>query len=153
MNERVPQLIEVWFDGACWPRNPGGHASYGYSIQFDGIEQKAGTGYVGFGDEMSNNVAEYCGVLAALEYLLERGHVGARVIVYGDSDLAIRQLSGRWKAKKGMYIPYYLRAMAAVVKFRDITFKWIPREQNEWADELSRDALAQRGIDTRTHRW
>src|SRR5450432_340898 len=61
------QEYTAWFDGACGPINPGGTASYGVMIK-----DQAGTilvrerGLVGEGSTMSNNVAEYAGVLHIL---------------------------------------------------------------------------------------
>ena len=60
----------AWFDGACGPINPGGTATFGVVVR-DG----SGTvllkehGLVGRGSAMSNNVAEYAGVLHILRYL------------------------------------------------------------------------------------
>ena len=47
---------------------------------------------------MSNNVAEYAGVLHALKCL--SSCPPGRVTIYGDSNLVINQLNGRWRIKK-----------------------------------------------------
>ena len=86
----------AWFDGACGPVNPGGTATFGVVIKnSDGIVLLKEHGYVGHGSGMSNNVAEYAGVLHVLKYLAPR--LPGRVTIHGDSNLVINQLNGRWR--------------------------------------------------------
>lgn len=53
---------------------------------------------------------------------------------------------GKWKAKKGLYIENYKIAKALAKKFENINFEWIPREQNDKADILSKFPLIEKGI-------
>jgi ribonuclease HI len=97
------QGILAWFDGACEPINPGGTASFGVVIKGeDGTVISEAHGLVGRGDAMSNNLAEYAGVLHILKYLSSRPP--GRVTIHGDSNLVINQLSGRWRIRKGLYL-------------------------------------------------
>lgn len=134
--------IEAWFDGACGPINPGGHAGYGALIKIDGESAWFDTGYCGHGPKMSNNVAEYSGLIAILDKL--RDFPPSEVIIRGDSMMVIEQMSGRRKAKSGLYLEYCWRAkdlLSEVRKHHDsIRFEWIPREQNTECDALSKDA-------------
>jgi probable phosphoglycerate mutase len=57
---------------------------------------------IGKGKAMSNNVAEYAGVLRILKYLSSRPP--GRVTIRGDSKLVINQLNGKWHIKKGLYL-------------------------------------------------
>ena len=46
----VPKdMITIYFDGLCRPRNPGGVATYGYVVYKDGKKVKSGSGVVGSG--------------------------------------------------------------------------------------------------------
>lgn len=133
-------MIEVYFDGACTP-NPNGIVSYGAVIIQDKkllytISQKANIS----SDKTSNNVAEYCGCIAALKYLLSRNLEKEKVIFYGDSKLVIEQMTGKWQVGDGLYVEYAIRARFDAHLFKDISFVWIPREQNTEADLLSRKA-------------
>ncbi len=93
----------AWFDGACEPVNPGGTASLGVVIKGeDGTVLLKDHGVVGKGKAMSNNVAEYAGVLRILKYLSSRPP--GRVTIHGDSNLVISQLSGKWCVRKGLYL-------------------------------------------------
>lgn len=86
----------------------------------------------------TNNVAEYTGALYAIKRARELG--ATQVELCMDSKLVIEQLSGNWKIKNE-----YLRQLANDVKYHskglEITYKWIPREQNSIADELSNKAM------------
>ncbi len=135
------ESIIVNIDGLCEPVNPGGIATYGYVIKnADGslIARKAGV--VGKGPEMSNNVAEYAALCECLELLLQRRMADSIITVKGDSKLVINQMGGDWKFHKGLYKEKYLEAKLLANKFTRLSFQWVPREQNEEADSLTREA-------------
>lgn len=138
--------IEAWFDGACEPVNPGGHATWGISVKRGDRIIAEESGHVGHGPKMSNNVAEYAGLLRVLEIV--SGTTG-RVIIRGDSKLVIQQMKGHWKIKGGLYAPYPTVAKNAL-KHPQLagrcSFEWIPRDQNSRCDVLSKRELIKRGI-------
>ena len=138
--------VEVWYDGCCEPVNPGGHAACGVLIRCNGKTLLQESRYIGHGPRMSNNVAEYSGILAALEYLLQAGLTRHRVTLRGDSMLSVRQMSGEWRVRGGLYLPYWQRARELAGQFPDISFVWIPREENSEADALSKAGLKEKGI-------
>ena len=87
----------------------------------------------------TNNVAEYKAVLAAIELANEIAPE-AKLLVRMDSKLVVEQMSGRWKIKnEGMQELSVL--MAKAIGSRDVTFEWIPREQNSKADSLANEAM------------
>ena len=142
-------MLEVYIDGNCAPKNPGGAASYGVVVYRNGTQLWTKADIVGSGDKMSNNVGEYSGLLAFLEWFDKQPI--EEVIIYSDSQLLVNQMNGEWKVKKGLYIPYYQRAMILLLHnariWRDmISFKWIPREENWEADKLSKDILLAHGV-------
>lgn len=86
----------------------------------------------------TNNVAEYRGLIAGLE--MAREHVpDAELEVRMDSKLVIEQMAGRWKIKHVDMKPLALQAQRLVP--RDVTWTWVPREQNKPADALANAAL------------
>jgi hypothetical protein len=108
--------ILAWFDGACEPVNPRGTATFGVMIKDnDGSVLLKEHGLVGEGSTMSNNVAEYAGVLHVLRYLASR--LPGRVTIHGDSNLVINQLNGKWRVRKGLYLAI---AVEAVI-FQDLS--------------------------------
>lgn len=145
-------IITAWFDGACEPRNPGGHASYGALVRVGGETVLAESGYIGHGPRMSNNVAEYSGAIVVLRKIAELDGVAD---VRGDSRLVIEQLTGRWRVRTegGLYVPYYREAAAILAPIRKrVRLRWIPREQNAEADALSKAVLKERGVTFRLQR-
>ena len=131
----------AWFDGACGPANPGGTATYGVMIKDqDGTILVWEHGLVGAGCTMSNNVAEYAGVLHILKYLSYRPP--GRVTIHGDSKLVISQLAGKWRMRKGLYLSTAKEAKALLAHLHncgwEINLCWIPRAQNEECDALSK---------------
>ena len=137
-------MIECFFDGAVQPYNPGGHGGYGILIRKDCQTIYSEAVYIGRWRDLSNNVAEYAGMIAVFRYLLKQGITEARVC--GDANIVIEQLNGRWRAKSGAYLPYYHEAYALRVKLPSVKVEWIPREMNAGADELSKIAIGKRLI-------
>ncbi|GAA4048901.1 bifunctional RNase H/acid phosphatase [Streptomyces shaanxiensis] len=87
----------------------------------------------------TNNVAEYRGLLAGLRAALELDPTAA-VHVRMDSKLVIEQMSGRWKIKHPDMKPLAFEA-ARVLPPTQVTYEWIPREQNKHADRLANEAM------------
>lgn len=87
---------------------------------------------------MSCNVAEYNGLILGLEYLIEEGLTQETITVFGDSQLVIKQMFGHWKIKKGLYKSDALMTLHLLKQFSTIHGYWIPREQNEEADKMSK---------------
>lgn len=130
-----------YFDGGCGPDSPGGHGTFGAIVRdLDDNVLHSEAGYIGYGSEMTCNVAEYAGVISVMKFLLERNL--QKVVIHGDSDLVVKQMSGKWKAKKGLYLPYYMEAVKLRYQLPHVRFRWIPRELNTEADGLCRQALA-----------
>jgi probable phosphoglycerate mutase len=87
----------------------------------------------------SNNVAEYRGLiagLAAVRDLDPTATVEARL----DSKLVVEQLSGRWKIKHPDMRELAIRARNTLPPSQ-VTYTWVPREQNKHADRLANEAL------------
>ena len=98
----------------------------------------------------SNNVAEYSGFCAVLDYLLCQKLRGV-VIIRGDSKLVIQQMNGLWKVHGGHYVPFYHKAKHLLTVLRErnegnVKMEWIPREENGECDEFSKDVLRRMGI-------
>jgi ribonuclease HI len=98
---------------------------------------------------MSNNVAEYAGLIAVLEWLIEHDLCDTEIIVMGDSKLVIEQMFGAWKIKNGRYTTLALRARELVSRFENIRGEWISRDLHDVADELSKAALKRAGVKLR----
>jgi ribonuclease HI len=87
----------------------------------------------------TNNVAEYTGVVRALELARELG--ASEVYLLLDSKLIVEQLSGRWRVKDAKLIPLWAAARATLGGFRRWTATHVPRAQNGVADALANEAI------------
>src|SRR5918994_2147227 len=87
----------------------------------------------------TNNVAEYTGVVRALELAAE---LGAReVALMLDSKLIVEQLAGRWRVKGSKLIPPWERARGTLRGFDRWSAVHVPRAQNSAADALANEAI------------
>ncbi|MCW3128533.1 MAG: ribonuclease HI [Methanophagales archaeon] len=147
MGESDIENIEVHFDGACEPVNPGGIATFGFVIYKNGETVKAEKGLAcePFSSYASNNVAEYTAMLKALEFVIKNGLCGehAHITVKGDSQLTIRQMNGIYAVRAPRIIPLFKKANELTKNIKHIRFVWIPREQNTVADDLSHQAYTE----------
>lgn len=125
---------EIFFDGAAEP-NPG-EIGYGFTVSHNARFIHAQGGYLG---TQTNNFAEYCGLYFALKYCTNNNLNDLKI--HGDSDLVIRQMKKEWKCKNHNLREIYLDCLDLSTKIKNISFIWIPREQNEVADEISKRAL------------
>jgi len=125
---------QAWIDGGS--RGNPGPAGYGVHIQRDdgGIEElKAALGVT------TNNVAEYRGLLAALEWAAAAGV--AALHVRSDSLLLVQQMLGVYKVKNEGLKPLHARARALVREIGSVTFEHVRRERNTDADRLANEAM------------
>jgi ribonuclease HI len=132
-------LLEVYFDGLCQPKNPGGIACYAYVIKSNGktVHSEYGVAVEPFSEDATNNVAEYTALAKALQWLVASCLASARVMVNSDSQLVVNQLSGTFKIKGKRIIPLYKEVLMLKNKFPNIEIQWVPREQNREADRLT----------------
>lgn len=95
----------------------------------------------------TNNVAEYQGLINALELAIEvakiRGVAAAdlEIQVRMDSKLVVEQMSGRWKIKHPDMKPLAARVKELEAALAAVTYNWVPRAQNKRADELANRAM------------
>jgi broad specificity phosphatase PhoE/ribonuclease HI len=87
----------------------------------------------------TNNVAEYRGLVAGLR-AVHALDPAAMVHVRMDSKLVIEQMSGRWKIKHPDMKPLAAEARS-IFPPEQVTYEWIPREQNKHADRLANEAM------------
>ncbi len=128
--------VIAYIDGLAEPANPG-TGTYGFVI-YDGTRRLAeGSGLAGY--EVTSNYSEYTALAEALKKLKALG-VEGDVLVRSDSKLLIGHMSEGWKVKGGMYVEKLKEVRDLLREFGSIRFEWIPREQNQEADLLTRVA-------------
>jgi ribonuclease HI len=130
-------MIVAYIDGGA--RGNPGPAGYGVRI-----EQEDGALIEEFFDSIgiaTNNVAEYRGLLAALEWARAHGH--RRVKVRSDSLLLIQQMIGNFKVKSAGLQPLHAKATLLAHSIGSVTFEHVRRESNTHADRLANAAMDQ----------
>jgi ribonuclease HI len=122
-------------DGAA--RGNPGPASYGVVIR-DGRGELVAKlkKYIG---RMTNNVAEYYGLIATLDYAQSHGIRALRV--ESDSELMVKQMQGQYKVKSEDLRPLFERAKKMSLGFETFHINHVYREQNREADALANEAL------------
>jgi ribonuclease HI len=135
------ETLVLHVDGAS--RGNPGDAAFGVHVAGPGGETRAEL-YAPIG-RATNNVAEYRALVHGLRWALAHG--GRRVEVFSDSELLVRQMSGRYRVKSPGLRALHREAVELVSRFEQARIRHVPREQNREAD-----ALANRALDEGTSR-
>ncbi len=133
----IPKKISLYFDGAC-TKNPGGIASFGFIIYCKQTNQliHQDSGEVCRNKQASCNIAEWAALRNGLRYLEENNWTGD-LEIFGDSQLVIFQLNGKYKVKKDTLIPYWKECLGFLKKWQ-WSASWVPRDKNKECDALSK---------------
>jgi ribonuclease HI len=119
--------------------NPG-PAGYGVRITRDNgvvVDLKASIGIA------TNNVAEYNGLLAALQWAVAEGITS--LTVNADSELMVKQMLGEYRVKNAGLLPLYEEARRLASRIGRVKFEHVRREQNTDADRLANEAMDEAG--------
>ena len=127
--------LVLYTDGAS-KGNPG-PAGIGYVILGADGQELAAVGQ-GIG-VATNNVAEYTAVIEGLAHCRRLG--ATRVQVVSDSELMVRQMTGRYQVKNAGLRPLYDQAQAARGAFEQVRFRHVLRGENTRADGLASSAI------------
>jgi ribonuclease HI len=99
------------------------------------------SGYMFVGDNVTNNYAEYSGLILGLKQALELNI--KELIVEGDSLLVINQLTNVYKCKSENLLELNETAKQLATEFTSICFRHILRNKNKRADQLANFAVDQ----------
>ena len=126
--------MEGYFDGAS-RGNPGKAGAGALLINEEGKVVWEASRFLG---DKTNNEAEYTALIMLLKAAKNHGVSSLRV--FGDSKLVVSQISRQWKIN----LPH-LRLLAReawdLAEGMDISYNWIPREENKRADMLSNEGI------------
>lgn len=128
-------MFKLHFDGG--KRNHG--ITYGFIIYYNDKPIFADSGFIK-GTKYSSNVAEYIGLIAGL-YVCSLLEI-KELTVYGDSLLVINQMLGKFRVKSPNLQMCHAEVKRITDPFDNINYIWIPREQNNDADRMSRSDLS-----------
>ena len=130
-----PETVIAYIDGGA--RGNPGPAGFGVRI-----EDASGTLVEELHESIgvaTNNVAEYRGLLAALEWAKANGHRALHV--RSDSLLLVQQMLGNYKVKNAGLQPLHARARLLAYEIGRVTFEHVGRALNAHADRLANAAM------------
>jgi ribonuclease HI len=136
--EAKPSAPAAWranIDGGS--RGNPGPAAYGVVIRDPRGEIVARLKkYIG---RTTNNVAEYYGLIAALDYAQSNNIRSLRI--ESDSELLVKQMRGQYKVKSADLQPLFERAKKMSHSLASFRINHVYREQNREADALANEAM------------
>jgi len=127
--------VIAYIDGGA--RGNPGPAGFGVRI-----EEPDGTLVEEFSEAIghaTNNVAEYRGLLAALDWAKTRGY--RELQVRSDSLLLVQQMRGNYKVKNAGLQPLHAKARLLAHDIGRVTFEHVGRSLNAHADRLANAAM------------
>jgi ribonuclease HI len=130
----APALV-AYIDGGA--RGNPGPAGFGVRIeQLDGALVEEFSAAIG---HATNNVAEYRGLLAALDWA--KAHGCRELHVRSDSLLLVQQMLGNYKVKNAGLQPLHAKARLLAHEVGRVTFQHVGRSLNAHADRLANAAM------------
>jgi len=129
--KQVALEYKAFFDGGAKP-NPGAITIGGYIQDDRGGIISSYSKHLGHG---TNNQAEYLSVLYLVTLLVENSI--KYVKIYGDSQLAVKQIKGEWKVKDTMLKDYWNKIHDCLKLIPKWEINHVPREENQEADNLT----------------
>lgn len=127
--------LTAYIDGGA-RGNPG---PAGYGVHIEDAEGKVVAELSEYLGRQTNNVAEYSGLIAALDYAVKHGHAALKVV--SDSELLVKQLQGSYKVKSPDLKPLYEQARTLIRKLGHFEIRHVLRAQNKHADRLANAAM------------
>jgi ribonuclease HI len=130
-----PTDLVAYIDGGA--RGNPGPAGFGLRVErHDGALVEEFSESIGIA---TNNVAEYRGLLAALDWAIAHGAVALHV--RSDSLLLVQQMLGNFRVKNAGLQPLHARARDLARRIGGVTYEHVRREANTHADRLANVAM------------
>jgi ribonuclease HI len=135
--------LTIFSDGGS--RGNPGPAAYAYLVcNSEGNIIKKGARYLG---RMTNNEAEYNGLLAGIEAAEQLGADELEIVM--DSELVVNHILGRYSVKAANLRPFHQKALSDLSRFRTFKIRHVPRENPMI---MQADALVNQELDICTLR-
>ena len=134
-------MVELYVDGACIPKNPGGIPVWGFLLLRDNIpiDTKGGLAGSESSRRATNNVAEYEAFINALKHVRLLGWDQDKVVVYTDSELLKGQMKDGWKVGPEL-LPLHKNDIAQMNTVPHLEVRKIMRAQNHVAHRAAKAA-------------
>lgn len=137
--------VTVFTDGGA--KNNPGPAAIGVVIYKDGKQVKECSEFIG---KATNNEAEYQALIFGLKKVKalygKKKIKDFKLTVKNDSELMTEQLRGNYKIEDEKIQPLFLKAWNLSLNYEQFEMELIPREKNQEADHLVKQALRQQKL-------
>ena len=111
---------------------------YGWIIERNGREVARGFGLFLRKCKTGSNIAEYLALIDGLETLVDLRVRHEAVEIRGDAKCVIDQMIGYARVSSPLTKELNEHAQTLAKHFIDLTWVWVPRSENRYADRLSR---------------
>jgi ribonuclease HI len=126
-------MYRVYIDGSC-RKNGTEEAIGGFGAVCYRDGKKTAQCSVRVHQPTTNNQMEYM----ALDHVLKRlKKVPETVVIHSDSKLVVNQVLGKWRVKDERLKILCGNCQRTMKKMRDVKLVWIPREENQEANDLA----------------
>lgn len=130
-------VVEYFFDGASSPHT-GERAGWGWVCYVNMAEYCTGYGVLERGDDTSNQ-AEYEALYrATLHAVAHDWPVDVNFVFVGDSQVIVGQVNGAMRVRAPHLVRKHRLVMRNLEALGEWQVRWVRREYNKRADELSR---------------
>ncbi len=129
------KAYKLYVDGGS-RGNPGPSGAGAVIIEPGGVVVKRLKKALGVG---TNNRAEYMALIMGLK--AARKLAVLHINIFADSELMVRQVSGRYKVKSPVLRPLYAEVVGLMNQFEAFSIRHIPRSDNNVADGLANEAM------------
>jgi len=129
--------LNIYFDGG----NAKGIATWAVLVKDNEKVIAKLTGLVDARLPQTNNVAEWTALYMAVVYASAQAQNVYQFVIHGDSELVIKQINGEYAVSHPNLQSIFQRTQDILLGLNithNISFKWIPREENSEVDALGR---------------
>jgi ribonuclease HI len=134
-----------WITAYCDGGSRGNPGPSGFGVYVQDEAGKAVAELSEFLGKQTNNYAEYSGLLAALNFALEKGHTKLRVV--SDSELMVKQIKGQYRVNSPELRPLYEEAKRRIGRLEQFRIEHVLRGKNQQADRLANLAMDRGAMD------
>ena len=118
--------VKIYFDGNKTPESV--TCSY---VLIDERTNKQKEDTIKLPDETTVPQAEYQGLIKALSAMTDKKNTGIELEIFGDSQLAVKQILGEWECKNAELRILRSQARNLLNEFDKWSIQWVPREENK----------------------
>lgn len=134
-----PGSHSEWITAFCDGGSRGNPGPAGFGVSIEGPDGETIAELSEYLGKTTNNVAEYSGLLAAVDYAVRNGYRRLRVV--SDSELMVKQIKGQYKVNSADLRPLYDEAKRRIARLEMFRIEHVLRGKNQRADRLANLAM------------